>query len=81
MPDILDEHIVITDPINYSNIAASIRRKNGESTLYKPSEMSAAIDALNVSGVINLQDKTVNPTTSSQQVSADSGFRTGRVHI
>lgn len=74
MPDILDEHIVITDPINYSNIAASIRRKNGESTLYKPSEMSAAIDALNVSGVINLQNKTVNPTTSSQQVSADSGY-------
>jgi len=74
MPDILDEHIVITDPINYSNIAASIRRKNGESTLYKPSEMSAAIDALNVSGVINLQDKTVNPSTSQQSLSADTGY-------
>lgn len=66
--------IVITDPINYTNIANSIRAKNGLSTVYKPAEMSAAIDALNVSGVINLQDKTVNPSTSQQSLSADTGY-------
>jgi len=66
--------IVITDPINYTHIANSIRNKNGLSTVYKPSEMSLAIDALNVGGVISLQDKSVTPTTSTQLISKDNGY-------
>lgn len=37
---------VLTDSSNYENIANSIRAKNGETTEYYPSEMSAAIDAI-----------------------------------
>lgn len=33
---------------NYQDIADAIREKNGESTLYKPREMAAAIRALNI---------------------------------
>lgn len=66
--------IVTTDSSNYTNIANSIRAKNGLSTTYRPDQMSAAIDALNVSGTITLQDKTVTPTTSQQSVSADTGY-------
>lgn len=34
---------VLTEESNYENIADAIREKNGESTLYKPGEMAAAI--------------------------------------
>ncbi len=40
--------IVYTDEIHYQNIAKSIREKNGSTTKYSPSEMSAAIDAITV---------------------------------
>lgn len=66
--------IVTTDSSNYTNIANSIRAKNGLSTTYRPDQMSAAIDALNVSGSINLQDKTVTPTTSQQTITKDAGY-------
>ena len=39
--------IVFTDDTHYQNIAKAIREKNGLTTTYKPSEMSAAIKALN----------------------------------
>ena len=38
--------IVTTDNQHYADIAAAIREKNGEETLYKPSEMAAAILAI-----------------------------------
>lgn len=43
--------IVLTDDTNYTNIANSIRAKNGTDTTYLPSEMSTAIDALSMSGI------------------------------
>lgn len=42
--------IVTTDNQYYSAIANAIRGKNGEATLYKPSEMAAAISALPTGG-------------------------------
>lgn len=42
--------IVTTDNQYYSAIADAIRGKNGEATLYKPSEMAAAITALPTGG-------------------------------
>lgn len=42
--------IVTTDNQYYSAIAGAIRGKNGEATLYKPSEMAAAISALPTGG-------------------------------
>lgn len=42
--------IVTTDNQYYSAIATAIRAKNGEATLYKPSEMAAAITALPTGG-------------------------------
>lgn len=38
--------IVKTDSQHYTDIASAIREKNGETTLYKPSEMAAAILAI-----------------------------------
>ena len=38
--------MVLTDSANYAAIANAIRRKNGESSTYKPREMAAAIDAI-----------------------------------
>lgn len=66
--------IVSTNNQHYTDIADAIRGKNGLSTTYKPSEMAAAIDALNVSGVITLQDKSTTPTESTQYITYDSGY-------
>ena len=38
--------LIITDSVNYDNIASAIRSKTGGSVLYKPSEMAAAITAI-----------------------------------
>lgn len=38
--------IITTDSKNYTDIAAAIRSKNGLATQYKPSEMAAAISAI-----------------------------------
>lgn len=38
--------MVLTDSANYAAIADAIRRKNGESSAYRPREMAAAIDAI-----------------------------------
>jgi hypothetical protein len=35
--------IIMTNSQNYTNIADAIRAKNGQSALYKPSEMAQAI--------------------------------------
>ena len=42
--------IVTTDNQHYSDIATAIRSKNGTETLYKPSEMAAAISAISGGG-------------------------------
>lgn len=42
--------IVTTDNQHYTDIAAAIRSKNGTETLYKPSEMAAAISAISGGG-------------------------------
>ena len=66
---------VFTNSQYYQNIAAAIRSKNGQSTLYKPSEMGPAINALVVSGEsVRLQTKTVDPTTVQQNIIADAGY-------
>ena len=71
----MPNEIVYTNNQHYQDIAAAIRNKNGQSTLYKPSEMAPAIDALVVSGeTITLQNKTVNPTTETQTVTKDAGY-------
>lgn len=66
--------IVATNNTNYTNIANAIRNKNGKSETYTPAEMAQAINELNVSGAINLQEKSVNPTESTQTVTADSSY-------
>ena len=42
--------ILTTDSKHYTDIAAAIRGKNGETTTYKPSEMAAAIEAITGGG-------------------------------
>lgn len=66
--------IVVTNNQNYTDIANAIRSKNGSSDTYLPSEMAEAINGLNVSGVINLQNKNVTPTESQQVITKDSGY-------
>lgn len=48
--------IVITDDVNYKNIANAIREKNGLDVQYTPSEMPDAISALEIGG--GIQDLT-----------------------
>lgn len=63
---------VLVEETNLTNIANSIRSKNGTTTTYKPSEMATAIS--NIKTTPTLQSKTVSPTTSKQTVTADSGY-------
>ena len=66
---------VYTNNQHYADIAAAIRNKNGLNTQYKPSEMANAINSLVVSGTnLNLQNKTVTPSESSQSITADNGY-------
>lgn len=63
---------VFTDDTHYKNIANAIRAKNGSTSLYTPSEMSAAIEAIETTLV--LQEKTVTPTSSTQNITPDTGY-------
>lgn len=66
---------VYTNNQYYQDIAAAIRRKNGLTTSYKPSEMAPAIDSLIVSGqAITLQNKIVTPTTTALVITKDAGY-------
>ena len=70
----MPSEIVLTNDKHYNDIASAIRNKNGLSTLYKPSEMAEAINALVVGGTITLQDKTVNPSEETQTITHDTGY-------
>ena len=66
---------VYTNNQYYQNIAAAIRRKNGETTSYKPSEMAPAIDLLNVSGgSISVDTITSTPSSSTQTFTPSTGY-------
>ncbi len=54
---------VITDDKHYSDIAAAIRSKNGSTTKYKPSDMPAAISAIETGGD-SLEDEIITHTVS-----------------
>ena len=67
--------LVITNDKYYEDIANAIRTKNGLATMYYPSEMAAAINALVVTGQsLNFQTKTATPSTLTQEIVADSGY-------
>ena len=70
----MPSEIVLTNDKHYNDIASAIRNKNGLSTLYKPSEMAEAINALVVGGTITLQNKTVNPSEETQTITHDTGY-------
>lgn len=58
----------------FSNIADAIRNKNGSSDTYTPAQMPTAINAIPTGSTINNQNKTISPTESQQQITADSGY-------
>lgn len=68
--------IVTIDDTNLTNIANSIRNKNGSTTKYKPSEMANAILDIPTNEVVEptLQEKTITPTTSSQIIEPDENY-------
>lgn len=52
---------VLVNETSLSGIADAIRSKNGTTTTYKPSEMAAAIDAIETGGsVVEVEEKDVN---------------------
>ena len=66
---------VYTNNQYYQEIAAAIRNKNGTNNTYTPREMGPAINALVTSGeTLSLQSKTVDPTTLTQTIFADTGY-------
>lgn len=56
---------IITDNKHYSDIAEAIRSKNGTETKYKPSEMPAAISAIETGGG-SLEDDVVTHSVSGE---------------
>lgn len=68
--------IVRTDDRYYAEIAEAIRSKNGKSTEYYPSEMAAAIEAIQggaIEGDIELYEITVTPTGKTFTEYAEDG--------
>lgn len=64
--------VLITES-NLTNIANAIRTKTGSTNTYIPSAMPSAILSI-VGSSISLQTKTVTPNTTTQTVTADSGY-------
>lgn len=58
----------------FTDIADAIRDRNGGSLTYHPSDMAAAILAIVTKAEAVFQSKTVSPSTSSQTVTADTGY-------
>lgn len=74
--------IVRTNNDYYSEIAGAIRAKTGESTRYKPSEMAAAIAAIEGGlGVTGVYPVTVAPTGDTFTVTPDDGLGFSEVTI
>lgn len=55
-------------------LANSILNKSGGSTALTIDQMKTAVDNLVIASDIHLQSKTVTPTTSTQNVTADAGY-------
>ena len=58
---------VLVNETSLSGIANSIRAKNGTETTYKPSEMAAAIDAIQTGGTVEALDITANGTYTAPE--------------
>ena len=58
---------VLVNETSLSGIANSIRAKNGTETTYKPSEMAAAIDAIQTGGTVEALDVTANGTYTAPE--------------
>lgn len=75
---------VITDNQYYADIAAAIRAKNKEETLYKPSEMAAAIAALAGGAALNVtavSDASALPETADENtIAVVTGVEIGAVY-
>lgn len=65
---VVTEYKVQTDTMNA--LADAIREKAGVETTVSPAQMIAIVDAVN----LNLQEKTVTPTTEVQEVTPDAGY-------
>lgn len=64
--------IKITDTKHYADIAAAIRAKNGLNATYKPSEMAAAIAALEMNGDGTNTDTSSGAKITNVSVNEDS---------
>ena len=69
----MSERVSITKS-KLDNLANAVSAKSGEEIPLTIDEMAAAVMRINTSGTITLQDKSVTPTESAQQVTADAGY-------